>query len=173
MTSKREIEEHALRDVLGCFATGVVVATTRGEGDAPVGLTVSSFNSVSLNPPLVLWSLACSANSHAAFSASAAFAINILSRDQADVCLQFARPAADKFRGVPWCPGIDGVPVLRDALATLECRIYRQYEGGDHTIFIGEVVQLRASEKAPLIYHRGKFTGLASMIAPTGAGCDA
>jgi len=151
------IDEQELRNVLGCFATGVVVATTLGESGNPVGLSVSSFNSVSLSPPLVLWCLARSAFSFGAFSSASNFAINILSSEQADVCLQFSKPSDDKFKGVPWRHGLHGVPILTDALATLECRSHCQYDGGDHTIFVGEVVNLDASDKAPLIFHRGKF----------------
>ena len=166
------VDERALRDVLGCFATGVAVATTLDQAGKPVGLTISSFNSVSLNPPLVLWSLACDAGSHGAFSAADAFSINILSNEQTDVCHQFARSSVDKFGGVAWHPGHRGVPLLKDALATLECNHYRQYEGGDHTIFIGEVVRVDASEKAPLIYHRGALTGLASGLLPPAEVCN-
>lgn len=169
--SANAIEERRLRDVLGCFATGVAVATTLDQTGRPMGLTINSFNSVSMNPPLVLWSLACEAASHTAFASASAFAINILSKDQTEVCMRFAKPAEDKFSGVDWTAGYGGMPVLSDALATLECALYRQYEGGDHTIFIGRVVGLSASEKAPLIYHRGKFTGLASVRLPEAATC--
>ncbi|MGI9425988.1 MAG: flavin reductase family protein [Hyphomicrobiaceae bacterium] len=166
------VDERELRDVLGCFATGVAVATTCDHDGEPVGLTISSFNSVSLNPPLILWSLARDARSHAAFCAASAFAINILSNEQKDVCMRFAKSSIDKFGGVAWHSGIRGIPVITDALATLECRHYRQYEGGDHTIFIGEVVHVDASEKAPLIYHRGALTGLATGLLPAAEVCN-
>lgn len=151
------IDERELRNVLGCFATGVVVATTLGDAGRPVGLSVSSFNSVSLDPPLVLWSLARSAASYSAFSSASNFAINILPSEQVDVCQQFSQPSDDKFEGISWRQGEQGMPILSNALATLECRTRCQHEGGDHTIFIGEVVNLAASNKAPLIYHRGRI----------------
>lgn len=158
-----EFDRQELRAALGCFATGVVVVTTLGKGGAPVGLTINSFNSVSLDPPLVLWSLALSAPSLDAFRSHPAFAINILSAEQADACRQFARPAPDKFAGVGWTPGHEGVPVLDGAVANLQCRTFRRYEGGDHEIFLGEVVGLRASDREPLVYHRGRF---AQVMAP-------
>lgn len=146
-----------LREVLGCFATGVAVVTTLGDRWAPVGVTINSFNSVSLEPPLVLWSLALESPSLGAFRAHRAFAINILSVDQARIGRQFANPAPDKFAGVDWEPGFRGVPLLADAAARLECRTWRRYEGGDHEIIIGEVIAMAATEKAPLVFHRGRF----------------
>jgi flavin reductase (DIM6/NTAB) family NADH-FMN oxidoreductase RutF len=151
------IDEQELRNVLGCFATGVVVATTLGDAGRPVGLSVSSFNAVSLDPPLVLWSLARTAASYSAFSLTSNFAINILSSEQADVCRKLSQPSDEKFEGVSWRHGEQGMPILSDTLATLECRTHCQHEGGDHTIFIGEVINLAASDRAPLIYHRGRI----------------
>jgi flavin reductase (DIM6/NTAB) family NADH-FMN oxidoreductase RutF len=153
----RNFDFRSLREALGCFATGVVVVTTLGDHGAPVGLTINSFNSVSLDPPLVLWSLALSAQSLRAFRTHEAFAINILSADQADLCHQFARPSEDKFADVSWTPGLMGVPVLDDAHAHLECKVWRRYEGGDHEIILGEVMALQAHDKSPLVYHRGRF----------------
>lgn len=146
-----------LREVLGCFATGVAVVTTRGEGGAPVGLTINSFNSVSLDPPLVLWSLALAAPSLDAFRAHPGFAVNILSEDQAALARKFARPAPDKFAGIDWEPGYADVPLIAGAAARLECRTWRRYEGGDHEIIVGEVIAVAAVDKAPLIFHRGRF----------------
>ena len=159
--TQAQVNSRELRDVLGSFATGVVVVTTLGDGGAPVGLTINSFNSVSLDPPLVLWSLALTAPSLGAFRAHDAFAVNILSRDQADLCMRFARPSDDKFAGVSWRPGLKGVPVLNDAHAHLECRTWRHYEGGDHEIIIGEVMALAATDTAPLVYHRGRLAHVA------------
>ncbi|MGI9388079.1 MAG: flavin reductase family protein [Methyloligellaceae bacterium] len=153
----------ALRRVLGCFATGVAVATTVGEKGAPVGLTVNSFNSVSLSPPLILWTISLSAPSRRAFCAHPAFAINILSNEQRDLCAQFSRPSDNKFAGVAYKAGFEGVPILTNSLATLECRIYRRDHGGDHQIYLGEVINLAASDKAPLIVHRGQFAELMAL----------
>ncbi|MBA4789811.1 MAG: flavin reductase family protein [Pseudomonadota bacterium] len=146
-----------LRDVLGSFTTGVVVVTTQGDGGRPVGLTINSFNSVSLDPPLILWSLALKAPSLGAFRSSGSFVINILGEHQEDVGRRFATPAPDKFSGVAWEAGLTGAPVLADTAAHLECRVYARYPGGDHEIYVGEVVALQDRGHAPLVYHRGAF----------------
>jgi 3-hydroxy-9,10-secoandrosta-1,3,5(10)-triene-9,17-dione monooxygenase reductase component len=154
------VDPESLRKVLGCFTTGVVVATTMDDNGVPVGLTVNSFNSVSLEPPLILWTISLSAPSLGAFRARDAFAINILSDDQRHLCAQFSRPSADKFAGVDYRKGYRGVPVLLNSLATLECKTFRRDPGGDHEIYIGEVVGMEAFNKTPLVVHRGKFAGL-------------
>ena len=146
-----------LREVLGCFATGVAVVTTVGDGGVPVGVTINSFNSVSLNPPLVLWSLSLAAPSLSAFRNHRAFAVNILSEGQVHIGRQFARPAPDKFAGIDWQPGYRGVPLIAETAARLECRTWQRYEGGDHEIFIGEVIAMAATDKAPLVFPRGRF----------------
>jgi len=163
MTGNRsKIDSLLLRQALGCFATGVVVATTRGENNAPVGLTINSFSSVSLDPPLILWSIALNAPSLDAFRTHPGFTINILSDDQQSTCAQFAKPADDKFKGIDWHPGYEDTPVINDALAVLQCRTYRRYEGGDHEILLGEVMDISFNEKKPLVFHRGALTELAS-----------
>jgi len=151
-----------LRQTLGCFPTGVVVATTIGDGGAPVGLTINSFSSVSLDPPLILWSLALTAPSLSAFQTHKGFAINILSEEQQDECMQFSRPSENKFEGINWQPGYEGVPLLDNALAVLQCRTYQRYEGGDHEIYLGEVMEMDSTDKAPLVFHRGKLVSLAT-----------
>ncbi len=149
-----------LRDVLGAFATGVVVVTTLGAGGRPVGLTINSFNSVSLDPPLILWSLALKAPSLAAFRASNVFTINILAEHQEGLGRRFATPSEDKFAGVDHAPGLNGAPVLADTAAHMECRVYARYAGGDHEIYVGEVTALQDRGHAPLVYHRGGFRRL-------------
>ena len=146
-----------LRKALSCFGTGVAVVTTLDHNGAPVGLTVDSFNSVSMDPPLVLWSLALSAPSLPAFRSHPAFVVNILSHAQLDDCRRFALTGTDKFNGVQWLPGLHGAPVLNGNLATLHCLNYRQYAGGDHEIFLGEVARAETTDQAPLIYYRGQF----------------
>ncbi len=146
-----------LRDVLGSFTTGVVVVTTLGEGGRPVGLTINSFNSVSLDPPLVLWSLALKAPSLVAFRAAKSFVINILGEHQEALGRRFATPSDNKFADVAFEAGITGSPVLADTAAHLECRVYARHPGGDHEIYLGEVVALQDRGHAPLVYHRGKF----------------
>lgn len=156
------LDPRALRAALGCFPTGVAIATTCGENGAPVGLTINSFNSVSMDPPLVLWSLARNAASFEAFCRHGAFAVNILGTSQEAVCNQFARPSEDKFAGINWRPGHRGVPVLNDVLVTLECDTYSTVKGGDHEIFIGRVQRIRHTEREPLVFHRGQLVALAS-----------
>ncbi|MDE1569428.1 flavin reductase family protein [Aquabacter sp. L1I39] len=148
------------RDVLGAFATGVVVVTTNGSGGRPVGLTINSFNSVSLDPPLILWSLALKAPSLPAFQASNVFNINILAEHQEALGRRFATPAENKFADVDHAPGLNGAPVLADTAAHMECRVYARYPGGDHEIYVGEVTALQDRGHAPLVYHRGGFRRL-------------
>ena len=157
-----ELSARELRDTLGCFPTGVAIATTIGTDGQPVGLTINSFNSVSMDPALILWSLCNNAPSFEAFKTHGAFAINILSSEQQDVCTQFARPAEDKFAGIAWYAGHKGIPVLDNVLVTLECDTYNAVEGGDHEIFIGQVRRVRRTESEPLVFHRGQLVALAS-----------
>ncbi len=160
-TTTPVIDGTCLREALGHFATGVAVVTTVGDHGAPVGLTINSFNSVSMTPPLVLWSLARSAPSFSAFRNHPAFAINILAKDQLELCMQFARSSDNKFRNVSYQPGRDGVPLIDGAVAQLECRTYRRYDGGDHEIYLGEVMGLSTDDRHPLVFHRGQFRHLA------------
>ncbi len=154
------IEPKHFREVLGSFATGVVVVTTLGDGGRPVGLTVNSFNSVSLDPPLVLWSLALEAPSLAAFRAHDFFAINILAEDQEFLSKRFSTPAENKFSDVGFDPGATGVPLLRGTAAALECRTFARYPGGDHEIYVGEVKAVFDRGHPPLVFHRGVFRRL-------------
>lgn len=159
-TDDTKLDPKEFRQALGCFATGVAVVTTLETDGDPIGLTINSFNSVSLDPPLILWSLALEAPSHGAFSRAPSFAVNVLAEHQLDLCQQFARPSDDKFEGVSWQSGADGAPLLTDAIAHFECRTYRAYDGGDHTIFLGRVHRVRSHPGRPLIFHRGSFAEL-------------
>jgi len=146
------------RAALGMFATGVTIVTARTFDGALVGLTANSFNSVSLNPPLVLWSLARAAASLPAFSAGSHYAINILSAQQKALAKQFAARDVDRFANVEFVQGVSGAPLLVGAAATFECFNRSRYEEGDHVIFVGEVE--RCSHRAgasPLLFHGGKF----------------
>jgi flavin reductase (DIM6/NTAB) family NADH-FMN oxidoreductase RutF len=145
------------RKTLGCFATGVAVITTTTETGQPIGLTVNSFSSVSLEPPLVLWSLACKAWSLPVFQAARGFAVNILASDQEAVCRAFSRNVEDRFAGVDWTRGIDGLPLIEGAVATLQCQHWARYDGGDHEIFVGEVLDCSNADRDPLIFHRGRL----------------
>lgn len=137
------------------------MVTTLGDNDAPVGLTVNSFSSVSLNPPLILWSIALSAPSLGAFRTHPGFTINVLSKEQQELGLQFSRPSDNKFEGIDWRPGYAGTPVLDDAVAVLQCKTYQRYEGGDHEIYLGEVQKINFNDKDPLVFHRGQFGEIA------------
>jgi 3-hydroxy-9,10-secoandrosta-1,3,5(10)-triene-9,17-dione monooxygenase reductase component len=154
------------RKALGSFATGVTIITTRGGDGAPVGLTVNSFNSVSLNPPLVLWSLAETSMSLPAFRDASHFAVHVLATDQEDLSGRFARRGHDKFSGLDVEIGAGDVPLLRGCSARFECKTQFQYQGGDHTIFVGEVVAFSRSETAPLVFHGGRYAHATRRDAP-------
>ncbi len=140
------------------FATGVTIVTARSTSGELIGLTANSFNSVSLAPPLVLWSLAQAAGSMPALSAGSHYAINILAADQKDLAERFSARREGRWDGVAWTEGISGSPLLTGATATFECFNRSRYEEGDHVIFVGEVERcsLRGGA-APLLFHGGRF----------------
>jgi len=154
------VSEHEFRHALSRFASGVTVATTLDADGNPHGLTVSAFCSVSLSPPLVLICIERSAPSHDAFVECGAFVVNILHETQDTISQQFATPAIDKFDAIPSRAGIEGIPVLEESLATLECRLRYHHDGGDHSIFVGEVETITVSDGVPLIYFKGQYNGL-------------
>jgi len=146
------------RSALGMFATGVTVVTGRDANGVRIGLTANSFNSVSLTPPLVLWSLARVAGSMPAFSRGSHYAINILAAEQRDLAERFASKAPDRFAGLALREGIGGVPIIEGAAAVFECFNRSRYEEGDHVIFVGEVERCQRREGAqPLIFHGGRY----------------
>ena len=146
------------RTALGMFATGVTIVTARTADGEWVGLTANSFNSVSLDPPLVLWSLSRAAASMPAFQAGSHYAINVLGADQQALALRFASKGVDRFAEVEFEEGAGGAPILAGAAATFECFNRSRYEEGDHVIFVGEVERCTRREGAsPLLYHGGKF----------------
>lgn len=149
----------AFRHALGAFATGVTIVTTVAPDGAPVGVTASSFNSVSVDPPLVLWSLAKSAKAYPAFAAAADFAIHVLAHDQMALADIFGRSGVDKFAAVDWRVSACGVPILDHYAALFQCRVRHHYEGGDHTILIGEVTSFDRRDNAPLLFHGGTYAG--------------
>ena len=159
-TVSTEFDHRTLRQALGRFATGVCVITTANEAGQPVGLTVNSFSSVSLDPPLILWSLAKSSANRAVFEAAPTFAVNILSADQQPIALRFAKPADDRFAGIDWWWGRADVPVLTGASASLQCATAQTIDGGDHVIFLGQVLTIKDSAAAPLVFHEGRFKKL-------------
>ena len=149
-----------LREALGNFVTGVTIITTRNE-DGLHGLTANSFSSVSLDPPLVLFSLSRTADCFDAFEDTEFFAINVLRSDQEVLSSRFATKDIDKWIGVDWRPGLGGCPLLDGAIATFECRVTARHEGGDHVIYVGEVRGFaRYPEGAPLAFFRGRYAGV-------------
>lgn len=150
--------ERDFRNALGQFATGVAVVTTADAQGHPVGMTVSSFNSVSLAPALVLWSLSCASGSYPAFAQAEHYVIHVLGSHHKELAFQFAQRGIDRFAGVAWQANAQGVPLLDDALATFECRARSQYLEGDHLIMVGEVVACSHTTNAsPLVYHAGQM----------------
>lgn len=146
------------RATLGMFATGVTVVTARSATGERVGLTANSFNSVSLNPPLVLWSLAHTAGSMSVFATGLHYAINVLGAHQQDLALRFAARGIDRWEGVDFTEGENGAPLLVGAIASFECFNRSQYTEGDHVIFVGEVERCRhQAGAAPLVFHGGQF----------------
>jgi len=148
------------RRTLGMFATGVGVVTTQAPGGDLCGLTINSFNSVSLHPPLVVWSLNSNSTAREAFQSSAYHAINILSESQQNISNLFAGKREDKFAQLDWEPGLGGAPVLPDCCAVLEVRNTRHWEEGDHIMFIGTVERCDRSEAAPLLFFNGAYHAL-------------
>src|SRR6185295_8985278 len=147
------------RSALGCFPTGVCLVTTLGPDGKPAGMTINSFSSVSLDPPMVLWSLARTASSAAVFRDAEYFAINVLAAGDEELSSHFARPGADKFaqHAGRFTEGLAGVPVLQGAVATFECHSRHRYYGGDHIIVIGVVERYAHSDLKPLLFHRGAY----------------
>ena len=148
------------RAALSRFASGVTVVTSRSETGEQYGITVSAFCSVSLEPPLILVSIEKGVASHQALHESDAFVVNILGQGQDNISQHFALPSPVEFEDMRTRTGIDGIPVLEDALVSLECRLRHAYEGGDHTIFVGEVENATIRDGDPLVYFHGNYRDL-------------
>ncbi|MDB5801702.1 MAG: flavin reductase [Rhodocyclales bacterium] len=145
------------------FATGITVMTTRAADGTPVGLTVNSFNAVSLDPPLIVWSLSRHLAQRDAFEQCKHYAVNVLSADQESVSRRFASKTPDHFSGLTWDEGIDGIPLLHGCCAHFEVRNGVRHEGGDHLLFLGEVVRFQRFERDPLLYFGGAYRRLAPL----------
>ena len=154
----------ALRRALGQFATGITVVTARGSDGTLAGLTVNSFASVSLDPPLVLWSLSSHSPSRPVFETCSHYAINVLAEDQADLSRRFAASGTDKFAGLAWLSGAGGAPLLEGCCARFECCNETRHEGGDHSIFVGRVEhhECLGPQDRPLLYHAGRYRRIAT-----------
>lgn len=146
-----------LRHVLGAFVTGVTVITSVDEHGKAHGLTANSFSSVSLDPPLVLWSQSLTAPSHPVFAAADRFVVNILAEDQIGISNQFARGGADKFASCQVREGLGGVPLIEGCAAYLECRKVNSYPGGDHMVFLGQVERIERAQRKPLVFGGGRY----------------
>lgn len=153
----RGLDSKALRNALGTFATGVTVITTRDRQGKLYGITANSFSSVSLEPPLVLWSQALTSPSYPAFHDADRFGISILSEDQVEVSNRFARSGANKFEGVALRYGLGGVPLIEGAAAFLECVREASYPGGDHEVFLARVERIEQRQASPLVFASGKY----------------
>lgn len=146
-----------LRQVLGAFPTGVTVVTTLDAAGQAYGVTANSFSSVSLDPPLILWSQSNTSSSHAAFRDAERFVVNIMADDQVQVANQFAKSGIDKFKDITTHAGLGGVPVIDGTAASLECLKVAAYPGGDHTIFIGLIERFKRSDRGSLAFAQGKY----------------
>jgi len=142
------------------FATGVTVTTVEGTEGAPQGLTVNSFTSVSLDPPLVLVCIDKAADTHLHLRAAKGFAINILAEEQIDLSRHFATFSGDRFDGISWQPGLHGAPILGEVVASLECASHSHFDAGDHTIFVGQVERVTIHAGPPLVYFAGAYRKL-------------
>lgn len=153
-------DSRAFRDALGMFATGIAVITTRGPGGRRIGLTVNSFNSVSLDPPLIVWSLSLYSPLLQEFERCERYAVNILAADQVDLSQRFASSFSDKFGDIETADSAGGVPLLQGCCAWLECRNEARHPGGDHLVFIGMVERIARADRDPLLYFRGRYRTL-------------
>lgn len=154
------IDTRGLRNALGMYATGITVITARSPDGQCVGLTANSFNSVSLDPPLIVWSLSLYSPNLAAFQSASHYAVNVLAADQVELSRRFATPGDDKFTGIPVCEGLGGAPLLNGCCAWFECRNETRHPGGDHLVFIGLVERYSREEREPLVYHAGRYRAL-------------
>jgi len=168
---QQSFDSDRFRQALGTFTTGVTIVTTVDAAGSDVGVTANSFNSVSLAPPMVLWSLARTSTSLAAFLAARYFAVHVLASDQQALATRFSTRGADRFAGLNPARGADGIALLDRCAARFECRTAFQYEGGDHVIFVGEVLNFEHCEREPLVFKRGRFAlAVGKMPAPHQAG---
>jgi flavin reductase (DIM6/NTAB) family NADH-FMN oxidoreductase RutF len=151
------IDPRDFRNALGAFATGVTIVTAMSAEGKPYGITCNSFASVSLNPPLVLWSLGVFSQGLAIFQNASHFVVNVLATSQRELAQQFAKSSGDKFAGVGWTPGLGGAPLLADVVASFQCRASNRYYGGDHVIFLGAVEAYAYNRVEPLLFAQGGF----------------
>jgi 3-hydroxy-9,10-secoandrosta-1,3,5(10)-triene-9,17-dione monooxygenase reductase component len=157
-------DTRVLRQALGSFTTGVTVVTCRSGDGVRFGLTVSSFSALSLEPPLVLWSLRLASPSLAAFDGAQHFAINVLGEGQVELSRRFASPVGDKFDEGAWHDGLHHLPLLGGSAAVLECERVSMQTAGDHRLYIGRVLKLQSQPIPPLVYHGGRYHLLGEVL---------
>lgn len=146
-----------LRDCFGQFATGVTIITTCGAGGERIGLTASSFNTLSLSPPMVLWSLGAHSSSLPMFRQALYFSVNVLETHQMPLAKRFSQKNIDRFDGVKWHPGLHDVPLIDGAVAWFECETRAVNEFGDHVLFVGEVLRCARVDGSPLLFRKGEY----------------
>ncbi|MEK7856599.1 MAG: flavin reductase family protein [Acidobacteriota bacterium] len=156
------VNNQEFRAALSRFPSGVTIVTTRDGNERFHGITVSAFCSLSLDPPRVLICIEKTAGSHIALETSQAFVVNMLSVEQRELSERFASTAEDKFGSIEFDVGIDGIPILLGCLATLECRVTNAHDGGDHSIFVGEVEKATVNDGDPIVYFRGDYRNIAA-----------
>ena len=158
------IDPRDFRNALGTYATGVTIITAADGDGRPYGITCNSFASVSLNPPLVLWSLVLYSSSLSAFQNASHFAVNVLGVSQQALANRFAKSSDEKFAGVEWTPGLGGAPILAGSVANFQCRSANRYYGGDHVIFLGAVEAYSYNRDEPLLFALGGYGKFVSDI---------
>lgn len=151
---------NAFKEAMANYPTGVTIVTATDSDGNPIGLTVNSFASVSLDPLLVLWSIDKRVSTYETFTKIDQFAINLLADNQADIASLFARSHQDRFANCDWYPSQHQLPIIKGAMASLQCKTFKQIEAGDHTILIGEVIDIAVDKKGPLVYHGRKMGAL-------------
>ena len=154
------IDKNQLRQVMGHFATGVTIITTFNKDGQMHGLTANAFTSVSLEPPLLLISVDKKAESYPAFEESKVFTVNILADEQEALSRKFAVSGGNKFEGVAYRRGANGAAILDGTLAHIECTLYAAYEGGDHSLYLGEILEAEVREGKPLVFYRGGYRAI-------------
>ncbi len=162
--SEADFDKTEFRKTLGQFATGVTIITTLSESGKAAGVTASSFNSLSMNPPMILWSLNKSAYSLPAFQHTKYFNVHVLGAGQDALSNCFAKHGSDKFNDIKTSKGLGGIPILPKYAALFECETAHHYEGGDHIIIVGEVLKFGSNNTTPLVFHGGGYAGLDSLI---------
>ena len=158
------LDAKELRTMMGHFATGVTVVTTKDSNGQIFGITANAFTSVSLDPPLVLVCIDKTAQCYPCFEESGIFAVNILNQQQQEISRRFATKGIDKFEGLSWRSGSSGAPLIDGAVGYVECRIVERFEGGDHTIYLAEVICGTVTSGEPLLFFRGKYHRLGEIL---------